>query len=219
MGIGRIRPIFDNDNFQYVLDIEFQLYSFKEYITITQEVVNKKILRKIDDYDKFLKESSDEEIKWMYDIEDHEIKIFTHQLYYNSIFISLYSFLEKKMYQLCKLGEKKQLIKVKDLSGDGIVKYYNYFRKVLLINLQDLNTEWSSITKYNKLRNQLVHSPTNIIENSNNPSLIIILKSIKNLNIIDREDFVEYEITDKKLLLDFWSVINKFLSEIYYERM
>jgi len=60
-------------------------------------------------------------------------------LYYASIFITLYSFLERKLYQLCKTAEIKQNLKIKDLSGEGISKYIKYIKKVLLINLDNLN--------------------------------------------------------------------------------
>jgi len=220
MGHYRHRAIFDNESFQYVLEVDFQLDSFREYIKITEQTIDNEIKEKIVRYTKFRQEASDLEIEIGYDFADHEIKILTHQLYYNSIFIALYSFLEKKMYQLCRLAERDNLIKVKDLSDEGIYKYYKYLKKVLLIDLDKLNTEWTLITKYNKLRNQLVHFPDNSVEKSeNNSKQIKLLKSISNLKIIDKENFIEFEISDKKLLIDFWSVIKKFLNKIYYEKV
>lgn len=220
MGLFRHRKVFNDDEFQYVIEVDFQLYSFKEYIKITEQIIEKEIKEEINRYNKFLREASDIEIEYQYDFEDHQTKNHIHQLYYNSIFISLYSFLEKKMYQLCKLAEKNNLIKVRDLSDDGIFKYYKYFKKVLLIDLEQLNKEWTLITKYNKLRNRLVHFPENTIEKSNNNSKHIeILKSIRNLKIIDKGNYIEYEISDKQLLLDFWFEINSFLNKIYYEKV
>jgi len=220
MGLYRHRPVFKDEKFQFVIEVDFQLYSFKDYIKITEQIIEKEISEEINRYNKFLQEASDIEIEYQYDFEDHEIKNHIHQLYYNSIFISLYSFLEKKMYQLCKLAEKGNSIKVKDLSDDGVFKYYKYFKKVLLIDLEQLNIEWTLITKYNKLRNRLVHFPDNTIEKSNNNSKQIeLLKSISNLKIIDKGDYIEYEISDKQLLLDFWTVINDFLNKIYYEKV
>ncbi|PKQ61353.1 hypothetical protein BZG02_16315 [Labilibaculum filiforme] len=153
-----------------------------------------------------------------HDFEDHEIKFHTHQLYYNSIFISLYSFLEKKMNQLCKLAEKENILKLNDLNGNGVIKYYNYITKVLLIDLNTVEDEWELIKKYNKLRNQLVHSPVNTIDNKNS-NLITIFKSIANLNYKERENSFTFEIADKQLLLDFKKAINSFLHEVFYERI
>jgi len=97
--------------------------------------VENDIKDKIQAYDKFLKEASDAEIEYLHDFQDHEIKIHTRQLYYHSLFISLYSFLERKMYQLCRLAEEHQSLKIKDISGEGIFKYYKYFKKVLIISI------------------------------------------------------------------------------------
>jgi len=230
MGLYRHRSIF-NDG-KHIIDIDFQLQSFTDYIKITEKIIEKEIKDKINSYNKFLQEASDIEIEHEYDIVDHKTKIHIHQLYYNSIFISLYSFLEKKMYQLCKLAEKNQSIKVKDLSaeknqsikvkdlsGEGIFKYYKYFKKVLHIDLENLNKDWTLITKYNKLRNRLVHFPQTIIEKSeNNTKQIETLKSIINLKIIDKGDYIEFEISDKQLLLNFSGVINNFLRNIYFEK-
>lgn len=216
MGLYRHRQVFDSSSFQYVLEVNFQLDSFREYINLTEKTVENDIKEKIKSYDKFLKEASNIEIEYMHDFSDHEIKIHTRQLHYHSLFISLYSFLERKMYQLCRLSENHQSLKIKDISGDGIFKYYKYLKKVLKIDLDALNKEWTEITKYNKLRNRLVHSPTNTIEKRDNKKLITILQSIENLIIVDKGEYVEFEITDKKLLMTFCKTISKFLHDIYY---
>ncbi|MFZ1291292.1 MAG: hypothetical protein WAR79_14440 [Melioribacteraceae bacterium] len=219
MGLYRHRQVFNNNSYQYVLEVDFQLDSFREYIKLTEKTVENDIKEKIKAYDRFLKEASDAEIEYLHDFEEHEIKIHTRKLYYHSLFISLYSFLERKMYQLCRLAEEHQTLKIKDISGDGIFKYYKYFKKVLGINLDGLNAEWTEITKYNKLRNRLVHSQTNTIENGdNNKELIRTLQSINNLVVIDKGDSLEFEITDKELLMTFCSIINKFLNDVYLEK-
>ncbi len=219
MGVYRIRQVFNNDLFQYAIEVDFQLDSFREYIELTEKTVENDIKEKIRAYDKFLKEASGPEIEYMHDFADHEIKIHTRQLYYHSLFISLYSFLERKMYQLCRLSESHQSLKISDISGEGIFKYYKYFKKVLQIDLDGLNSEWIEITKYNKLRNRFVHSPTNTIEkDDNNKTLIPILQSIESLVFHDKGDYVEFEIADKELLMTFCKTISKFLNDIYLEK-
>ena len=102
------RGVFNSKEFQYVLEIDFQIDSFREYIHLTEKVIDIDVKSKIDSYNKFLKEATEIEIEHMHDFQDHEIKIHTRQLYYSSLFISLYSFLEKKMYQLCRIAEDSQ---------------------------------------------------------------------------------------------------------------
>lgn len=213
------RKVFNNSDFQYILEVGFQLESFREYLELTEKIINNEIKEKIEKYNKFLEEASYFEIETQHNFSDHEIKIHTQQLYYNSLFISMYSFLEKKMFQLCKLAEDKYIININDLSGNGIFKYYKYFKKVLSINLEEINTEWTEIKKYNKLRNHFVHSPENIIKKSNNNlRKIDALKSIRNISIVEKDNHIEFGISDKQLLLDFLKVIYRFLDKIYYEQ-
>lgn len=220
MGLHIHRQVFDNNSYQYITEVDFQLESFSEYIKLTEKTVENDIINKIQAYDKFLNEASDAEIEYLHDFVDHEIKVQTRQLYYHSLFISLYSFLERKMYQFCRLAEEHQSLKTKDISGEGIFKYYKYFKKVLGINLDALNAEWTEITKYNKLRNKLVHSPSNTIEKvDNNKDLIRLLQSIDNLVVIEKKGYFEFEITDKELLMTFCKTISKFLHDVYFEEV
>ncbi|MDZ4668401.1 MAG: hypothetical protein SGJ00_11020 [bacterium] len=166
-----------------------------------------------------MKEASEAEIEYLHDFVDHQIKIHTRQLYYHSLFISLYFFLERKMYQLYRIAEEHQSLKIKDISDDGIFKYYKWLKIVLGINLDALNAEWIEIRKYNKLRNKFVHSWTNTLENvDNNKEMIRTLQSINNLLVIDKGDYLEFEITDKELLMTFCKIISKFLHKVYFEK-
>lgn len=217
MAAYRVRPAFKDNSFQYIVDIEFQLDAFSDYIKITEQTVEVEIKSKIEKFNKLLHEAEEDDHLLHMDLPDHEVKIFMHQLYYHSLFISLYSFLERKMFQICKIAEEKQNIKIKDLSDEGIVKYRKYIQKVLNINLDSLNSEWMLLMKYNKLRNRLVHFPENMIEkNDSNLSIIKTFESIEDLKLTDRRDFIEYEIADKKLLITFIRTIDKFLHEVYY---
>lgn len=224
MALYRHRPVFETEwsgptDFQYVVDVDFQLYSFQEYIKLTEQIIEEEIKQKIEEYNNFLADNQDEDLVFGPDSANHDIRVFTHQLYYNSIFIALYAFLEKKMYQLCRIAEERHMIKLRDLSDDGIFKYYKYFKKVLLINMDEVNSEWSLICKYNKLRNRLVHFPTNVIDKSpENSAQIDLVKSIEHLTTIDNGTYIEYEIGDKEFLLKFCATIECFLHTIYYVR-
>jgi hypothetical protein len=117
MGIERIKPIFKDGDFQYLIEVDFQLASLREYIKVTEKTIKKEVKQKIKEYDNFLKKDFDGEIG--IDFADYDIKIYTHQLYYNSLFISLYSFLERKMYQICKIAELNQSLKINDIQCKG----------------------------------------------------------------------------------------------------
>lgn len=217
MGAYFYRPPFSPPNFIYPLEVDFQLDSFHEYIKITESIIEKEINLKILEFEKFLEKASEEEISmaYFYDNMDHEIKIYTQQLYYSSIFISLYSFLEKKMSQLCKIAEKNQRIKTRDISGDGIFKYKTYLEKVVEIEFTGMNKEWDQINIYNKLRNILIHSPTATIEKTpDNLKHIEPLKRIKYISVKENEGVVEFQIKDQKFLMNFLKIISTFLHKI-----
>jgi hypothetical protein len=212
-----VKNHFDDESFQYVPEVEFPLDSFREYLNITQDVIEKEVKQKISAYERYLDTASDEEIKRDYDFIDHEIRINTQQLFYNSLFISAYSLLEKKMSQLCKVAGKRYTLQARDISGEGIFRYRTYLEKVVGIDFTNLKTEWDQITRYNKLRNHLVHSPTITIVNvGDSKGKIEILKGIREITIIDKGDLVEFEIGDKKFLIHFLNLISTFLREIYY---
>jgi hypothetical protein len=219
MGLSCARKVFNSSGFHYEYEVNLYLNSLTEYIDISEKVLVESVDKKIQEYDDFLITSNEFEIEYFYDYADHHVKTQIRQIFYNSILISLYSFLERKMLQLCKIAEEFELIKINDISGNGILKYYIYIKKVLKINLDFLNKEWNDILNYNKLRNQIVHSPTNQIKKNNeNAKLISNLHSIKNLNIVCKTDYVYFEIRNKNLLIFFLDTIGTFLHGIYYEK-
>lgn len=219
MGVFTCKKVFDCKSFEYLVEVDLQLESFREFIALTENTIVLDIKKQIKAYNKFLEEASQIEIENMYDLVEHEIKINISKLYYHSLFISLYSFLERKMFQLCQIAEPNQSIKIKEISGEGIFKLYTYIKKVLEIDLDNLNTLWSKIKGYNRLRNRIVHFPTNTIDKTDNDKLIKQLQLIQHLTLNDKTDFIEFEITDTKLLLEFYSIISEFLHEIYFERV
>jgi|SRR5687768_963069 len=215
--IFAIKKVFRNKDFWFLREVELPVSGIEEYILSTDQII-KAIRTSVENHERFLEEASARKIKRSFDLLDYYTKKFSHQLYYNSIFITEYSFLERKMLQLCKIAEPKQTLKVNDLAGSGIFKYYAYIQKVLRINMEDVNTEWAEILKYNHLRNLLVHHPTYTIEAGTLPTnKLNTLKSIKYLKIIEEDDTLEFEISDKALLQDFAKIILEFLAGIYFD--
>lgn len=220
MGLYSVRSVFinkDND-FNYLRDIEFEQFAFQDYLKLTEETFEKGVKEQLIRIDEFLKTSELHQIEHDYDYINHETLLHTHKLYYGSLFISLYSFLERKLYAICIEAQKKQKIKIKDISGDGIFKYEKYLKKVVGIDLSKSNTEWTVINQYNKLRNRIIHSPTNTIDKLNNEKLIIQFKQIEFLKIIDEDTFVVYEINDIQLLKKFIKTIDIYLRQIYFTK-
>lgn len=80
--------------------------------------------------------------------------------YRKSTLVSIYSFLEFTMMNLCDLVQLfyNSSLGVKDLRGKGINQAKLYLEKVAKINFEELNAEWSELVTLNKVRNHIVHA-------------------------------------------------------------
>jgi hypothetical protein len=220
--MARYRPkaIFNgNNDFSYIIDVQFQLDAFREYIQMTEGLIEQEVKQTISKYEKYYNDSLENGEGLVHDLGDHEVKKNIQSLYYSSLFISIYSFLEKKMFQLCLIGGTGQNLKVEDLAGRGIDKFKNYITKVLNVDLRSVQSDWETIQKLNVVRNLLVHHPTDILDKRNYINKINILKTIKHLQLVEHEGHFEFAIVNKDLLLSFLSHIYNFLNELYYERV
>lgn len=215
--IFKIKRTFRDKNYWFFREVEFPVNGINEYIDNSDKLINT-IKKSLGQYESHLNTWSAHKIKRSFNVIEYYTKRFSHQLYYNSIFITEYSFLERKMLQLCKIAEPKQSLKVNDIAGKGIFKYYSYLEKVLKVDMADVKSEWVQILKYNELRNLLVHHPTYIIENNSSlKGKLQLLKSIKYIRIEEDDNSFEFQITDKRLLKEFAHIIVEFLAAIYYD--
>ncbi len=214
--IFKFKKIFRSKNYWFLGEVELPVDGILEYIKMTDKTISR-INASIEKHEKSLEGSSIEKMKSA-KLFDYYAKKSAHQLYYHSIFITEYSFLEKKMLQLLKIAEVKKTLKISDVAGKDIFKYYLYLEKVLNVDVSNVKMEWEKIIKYNQLRNLLVHHPTSTIEvQSLNDNRLKILKSINHLKIEQQGNLFEFEISDKRLLIDFAETIREFLVGIFFE--
>lgn len=88
----------------------------------------------------------------------------------NSIFVSMFSHFEFRLFRLCKIIEKESisLIKIEHLSGSGITKFYNYLSLVANIKSANKNTnDFNEIQKFQKIRNLITHNGGIILTDRN----------------------------------------------------
>lgn len=81
-------------------------------------------------------------------------------LHRKSFVITLYSFFEDSLKELCHRYRKERDLKLwpSDLKGDGILLYKSYLVKVVGLDFSRINKEWESINNVRKLRNSIVHN-------------------------------------------------------------
>lgn len=88
----------------------------------------------------------------------------------NSIFISMFSHLEFRLFRFCKIIEKESdsKIKIEHLSGSGIAKFYNYLNLVANVKTANKNaTYFNELKKFQKIRNLIVHNGGILLTDNN----------------------------------------------------
>lgn len=137
MGLGRpIRTIFITEDFHYS-EIDFELDSFIEFLDLTNQQIDEKVKKYLKEYN----DPPDLAKDLNYDPIDIYIKQKNLQLYYSSIIVSIYSFLEQSLLRLCEIAEKKNELKltiylVKEFSSskDTSKKLLKLTLKKLIVN-------------------------------------------------------------------------------------
>ena len=104
-------------------------------------------------------ESMHEGIEMFHAEEDEKLAIALPALSHSATVVSILSFLEHEMFELCSRLQKnaKHRIGVKDLSGSGIEQAANYLEKICGLTDLKKHQRWAEIGKLQKVRNVLVH--------------------------------------------------------------
>ncbi len=142
-------------------------------------------------------------------------------LTYNSFYITVYSYFEHFYVQICnKLYHDLQLkLKVKDLRADNDIDRCNrYLKKIVDIDLSDINNSINKLNNHRKLRNIIVHHNGNLYKGNydlrENPNteiktLLNIIKEYK--DEIDFDRFIgRFTIEDKNFIIEFNNLISEF---------
>lgn len=212
MGLyGIARKAFVSDNFQFA-QIDFQLDSYREYLKITNQTIDENLKRYVEK-SKVPFENAD----YYYDPVESFVKKECLQLYYSSIIISLFSFLEQSMLKLCSISEVNQEIKISDISGKGIYKYKKFLEKVARIDFKPINNEWNEICKYNDLRNLFVHASNSLLYKSEDNRRINSIRKIKGIKISEKDNYFIIEFENDCIITYFIKTINVFLIKLYYD--
>jgi hypothetical protein len=209
--VRKERKAFENTDFNFD-KFNFELDAFSEYLKITNLSIDEKLRTYTDQYKSFDTAASE-----YFDNAEMYIKTKTLQLYYSSIIISLYSFLEQTMQDLCIITEKKQALKIDDISGTGIFKFKTYLEKVVSIDFTKINNEWNEISKYNHLRNLFVHTSNSIMDESITNKRKNSIQEIKGLEFKKNSEYIVIEFKNDNPIKNFIKIINDFMSKIYYE--
>lgn len=133
-------------------------------------------------------------------------------------FIGLYSFLETRLHSLCDNLQrfKNYDTKISESKGKNYIeKSKTYLKLVAGLDLDDLNTEWTKIKNYQKIRNCFVHCNGNVMADKSQPldkqKFFAPVKSNINLGI---EVDGTIKILNNNFLLNFINVIEIYLRSL-----
>lgn len=197
------------ENFRYYFLVSWKLETFREYAKYIEQSLG----REIYDFEESMKEFSDKEkeefVDWHYDEIVNFRDVFP-SIMRNSLFISVYSFLEEKIIDLCGQPDETS-IKLEDLQGNGITRAALYIKKIKKEVFPDDIKEWHYIINANHIRNCIVHCGGDV-EKSKNPKKV--RHAIQELKHV-LENSHHKIILSEEFCMEFISVVERFLCILY----
>ncbi len=201
--------------------IESEVDAFKEYIIDNRHSIKKqqKEFNKMVEDEIKLHPGNEHEISEWYEDQYSRYNDFYPAIFNNSTLLSVYSYFEFNLKRLCITlqNHKKHLIKLDDFGGQNYIdKSRKYIKLVEALDISSLDNTWQKITKYQNVRNCVVHNNSNIIKNKDlevkKQPLYQILKTNPHLKL--NEGNGTFIINDDQYLLDFCDIISEYLVEI-----
>ncbi|MBF2709023.1 hypothetical protein [Flavobacterium soyangense] len=206
--------------------------SFDSLLTICQDVVsfreqkleylNEKLdispedLLNDDKFTEFFKLNSD-------DLKSQGVYLFEfNYLFYNSIFINLFSLFEIQFVKLGKICEElsESDLKIKDLKGtsdiDTIRKYMNLVCK--LDSAKSSEKLWADIEEFRNIRNAIVHNENQLNKTkTKNLNSIRGMRKLKQHKIEYFQEEVSFKINNVEFLKDFTTTSEEYLGVLIKE--
>ena len=140
-------------------------------------------------------------------------------LYRNSVLLTIYSYFEHNLNQICdtisKYGNSVEKYDKKN-KRNLIERCKTFLTKTYGLDLSDIEEIWSNLTVYQKVRNAIAHNDSNTIkEKGKIVSEQYLFKTLKNNNNIKINDSGKFQIDNNQFLYDLCVHIEKYLSEVF----
>lgn len=220
MGLYRYR--IQDEGFDPFKEYEFFFQSFLYYAAETNKFIQREIENERARYEEYMRLAVDDpdEIRedFMYEL-DLKTKEGMADIYFDSLIIALYSFIEKKMLQLCRYFETRQAFKVNEILGDGILKYRKYLERAANMDFVEIKEEWEQLTHFKKMRNILVHSDGVRIIPANEKGLILFLKGQPGIKLVESPDGTVFHFEDAGLIFYFHRCSKFIVNYLFHEKV
>ena len=203
----------------FYIFLDFELEPILSFFQNSMEMIKQKQVELESKYKDWEKQQKEElGLPDAYEVFENDILEHSKfsSILYNSTFIAVYSRMEMMLFDICGYTQSVENLKinVKDISGQNYLdKCKKYIKKVLDVDLSNIETLWNIITKYQRIRNSIVHK---------NGKIVIIDNDLK--NFITNTSGIEYDesttlvsISNNSFIVDFCKVVKKFIHEIITE--
>lgn len=198
--------------FQELL-ISFEMQEFDSYLTFMEEHLSNESLVIKQQFEETILDKDQDEVQhifeYFYEEEFTNITSSFPRMYRESLFLSIYAYLERKMKSFCDL-DKDSKISLKDISHGGIYKYFFYLNNVTGLELNKEDPLFKMLQVYNKLRNRLAHTDSYLTEKEYKE--LSFIKGLK-FSMIDKDRY-EIENIDQSFNQKFLDVCSQYLHTI-----
>tara|TARA_R110000868_G_scaffold278013_1_gene537833 strand:+ start:223 stop:909 length:687 start_codon:yes stop_codon:yes gene_type:complete len=194
-----IRELFKPNKYWVLNNLEMR-YDFKfdpivAYLDNTQEMIHKQERELSEKYEEWNKEHQhDTEVPEAYDIFETEILnssefpiIMNH-----SIYLTIYSIFEKEFFNLCMWCQSAENLKIgpKDIKERNYLgQCHKFITLVLEVELTQLDNQWTTINKFQQIRNAIAHN--NGAVKPTNSELITFINDSDGISIDERNTTLE----------------------------
>jgi hypothetical protein len=194
---------------RYLFFVLHELEQFRNYA----EYIESSLRKEVKSYEDRAEGLMPEEEEEFWDCYIDEVAPYSQdfpKIMRNSLFVSIYTFLEDKIVELCVPSEDT-LLKLSDIKGQGIEQASIYLKKVLRIDFPDNSKEWHYIKKANLIRNCIVHSRGDVSKSRNEAKIRNAVQDMQSVSI----DKMGYIKLDEELCEDFIENVDSFLQQLY----
>ncbi|WP_307892580.1 hypothetical protein [Bacillus swezeyi] len=196
-------------NIRFHFFISGKLQTFEEYAEYIESSLRSELYK----FDEAFREESDEDKEEFIHFHYDEMAQFRDNfpaIMRNSLFISVYSFLEEKIIELCNQPDETG-IKLDDLQGNGIQRASLFIKKVMKKDFPDDTKEWHFIMNANQIRNCIVHCGGDIDKTKSPTKVRNAVNELKNVTESRHSSIV----LNEEFCLEFIKVVEKFLRKLY----
>ena len=211
------------ENSYFVERIDFQFDAIKKFVDMVEEhAIPLHEEKRIQSYIDLLDMRSNEHLEpsfLFYTPESFLDEViyghFKNIFFANAVFCT-YSFLERTLLFACRLNEKERQIKLKDISGKGIIKYRIYLEKVTHLDFKTIENHWNEVLKLNKIRNHLSHDMDVYDDNLND--FVNVCKNLKGVEVTnDALNVPSIIFSNVEFIREFNKSIYKIIHHVFYE--